>query len=566
MKNLSLNAKIVFVMVIFALGSVVISGVGIKSASDLNGEIDKLIYETVPRIDIAYRVQGQYRTLAVIQRRIFMADPSRYDAINKDFDEDNAEMNKLIEQALSIASPEGKKLFGEIQQNYNKWWETSLESRKFLAAGDRANAERVNNALAPLRAEGEEILSKVIQINNDRMQATQRETDELYAYVRNILIGISIASILIASLLAFFILRSLSKAIHSVIDVLQRTALQVGAASQQVASSSEQLSQASTEQAASLEETAASVEEMNSMVNKNAENANASAATVSRSQEMVSKGQEVIKKMIQSMEAINRSSEGMAETVAVIEQIDKETKVINEIVNKTELLSFNASVEAARAGEHGKGFAVVAEEVGNLARMSGVAAEKIATLLEESIRKVNQMVQETKHNVTTGSEVTRECGQVFDRIVEDVSKVSGMATEIASASQEQARGIAEITKAMNQLDQMTQQNAATSEECASAAEELSAQAGALKTAVGELVVTVLGSNAATSELSSPVQSQPKAKTPSTEAVSNVVKLREVAHVATPATPAAAPTATIRRAANGGGSDIPDYDSAGFEEV
>jgi methyl-accepting chemotaxis protein len=265
--------------------------------------------------------------------------------------------------------------------------------------------------------------------------------------------------------------------------------------------------------------------------------------------------------MSDSMEAINRSSEGMAETVKVIEQIDKKTKVINEIVNKTELLSFNASVEAARAGEHGKGFAVVAEEVGNLARMSGAAAEEIAALLEESIRKVNQMVQDTKKNVETGAEITRECGDVFEEVVKNVTSVSGMATEISSASQEQARGCGEITKAMNQLDQMTQQNAATSEECASAAEELSAQAEALKNAVGHLVATVNGASAqghafAASQAPA-VRTSVQKKEPASKLPQNVVQLKG------PRKEAASSSGTGLKKASG---DTPRYDSDGFKEV
>jgi uncharacterized phage infection (PIP) family protein YhgE len=196
--------------------------------------------------------------------------------------------------------------------------------------------------------------------------------------------------------------------------------------------------------------------------------------------------------MSQAMGAIHRSAEELGEIVKVIEQIEKKTKVINEMVNKTELLSFNASVEAARAGEHGKGFAVVAEEVGKLARMSGSAAEEISSLLEESASKVKDMVQLTKSNVALGNQITKECGEVFAAVVQNVTQVSGSANEISVASEEQARGVNEINKAMAQLDQVTQQNASTSGECASAAEELSAQAESLKQTVQSLVMVIQG--------------------------------------------------------------------------
>lgn len=297
------------------------------------------------------------------------------------------------------------------------------------------------------------------------------------------------------------------------------------------------------------------------MVAKNSENATSTAETSSRSQQAAHQGQDVLKKMIESMEAINRSSEGMNETVKVIEQIDKKTKVINEIVNKTELLSFNASVEAARAGEHGKGFAVVAEEVGNLARMSGAAAEEIATLLEESIRKVHQMVAETKKNVEFGTQVTRECNEVFESVVGDVSRVSEMAKEIATASEEQSRGVSEITKAMNQLDQMTQQNAATSQECAAAAEQLSAQSDSLKHAVEQLVGAVNGSGAIHAL---EVKDAKSAKKEHREAAKPAKKKATVVHLKAPRKQTQLAEESEQPVKKAVGA--PDYDSDGFSDI
>jgi methyl-accepting chemotaxis protein len=273
------------------------------------------------------------------------------------------------------------------------------------------------------------------------------------------------------------------------------------------------------------------------------------------------------------MEQVNKSNESMAGIVKVIEEIGSKTKVINDIVFQTKLLSFNASVEAARAGEHGKGFAVVAEEVGNLAQMSGNAAKEISSLLEESVQKVNTIVHETKSSVEkliadgketveSGTQVARQCGEVLEEIVQNVSGVTSMAGEIATASQEQARGVGEITKAMGQLDQMTQQNAATSEECASAAEELSAQSEALKKAVQLLVMTVNGSDGrsdmqfAHAEPARPTPVVKKAPTPK-QASPNVVHLKTPAKDAAPA-----PAPTFKKASG----DVPSYNSAGFEEV
>lgn len=228
------------------------------------------------------------------------------------------------------------------------------------------------------------------------------------------------------------------------------------------------------------------------MVGKNRENASETSSVSRESEDTATKGRETVEQMIASMAEINRSNEQIGEIVKVINEIGSKTKVINDIVFQTKLLSFNASVEAARAGEHGKGFAVVAEEVGNLAQMSGNAAKEISALLENSIHRVETIVNDTKAKVEAGTMTAQECGVILADIVSNVSKVASMAGEISTASEEQARGVQEINRAMTQLDQVTQTNAATSEEAASAAEELSAQAQALQGLVRDLTVTVQG--------------------------------------------------------------------------
>jgi methyl-accepting chemotaxis protein len=221
------------------------------------------------------------------------------------------------------------------------------------------------------------------------------------------------------------------------------------------------------------------------------------------------------------MNQVNESNRQISEITKVIAEIGNKTKVINDIVFQTKLLSFNASVEAARAGEHGKGFAVVAEEVGNLAQMSGTAAKEISEMLDSSIRKVESIVNDTKENVErlvrvgkdkvdAGRRVAEECSHVLDEIVGNVTDVSQMSSDIASASKDQAQGVREISKAMAQLDTVTQSNALAANIAAQAAEQISSQSTLLRGTVQSLMAIVDGGDA-NYQLSS-YSARPAAKT------------------------------------------------------
>jgi methyl-accepting chemotaxis protein len=300
------------------------------------------------------------------------------------------------------------------------------------------------------------------------------------------------AGVVASFLLGLFISNSITATMLRVSDQLSSGADEVTSAASEISSTSEQLSSSATEQASSLQETASSIEEMSSMIKQNSDNANRSSETARSGQESADKGKQVIVEMLEAMNSIDSANKEIGEVVKVIGQIGNKTKVIDDIVFKTQLLSFNASVEAARAGEHGKGFAVVAEEVGNLAQMSGNAAREISDMLEQSLERVERMIATSKQKVEVGIHVGKRCGEVLDELVGSVGEVNTMAGEIANACQEQSRGINEITRAMSQLDQVTQQNASASQQSASAAEELSQQAETLRSSVMELLHLING--------------------------------------------------------------------------
>lgn len=288
----------------------------------------------------------------------------------------------------------------------------------------------------------------------------------------------------------------------------------VSIAASNINNASQSIAQAGTEQAAAIQETAASIEEISAMVKKGSEYSYKSREVANKSHEAATKGKKSVLHMVQAIEDINvsngnivqqvdDSNKKISEIVKVIKEIENKTKVINDIVFQTKLLSFNASVEAARAGENGKGFAVVAEEVGNLAQMSGNAAKEISEMLNISVQKVEGIVNESKSKldrligdgkskVDVGTVAAKECGEILEEVVRNAGEVNSMISEISTASNEQAQGISEITQAMNQMDRATLENSVASRETASSSNDLYDQSESLREVVGKLEKIIYG--------------------------------------------------------------------------
>lgn len=271
----------------------------------------------------------------------------------------------------------------------------------------------------------------------------------------------------------------LVKPINRIVVGLSEGSDQVASASTQVSESSQHLAEGASEQASSLEETSSSLEEMSSMTKQNADNANQAKAMMNEAKLVVEKANEQMARLTEAIGQITRSSE---ETGKII-------KTIDEIAFQTNLLALNAAVEAARAGEAGAGFAVVADEVRNLALRAAEAARNTSELIEKTIKAVK-----------AGNEMTVSTQDAFQANVKLSGKISQLVDEIATASEEQAHGIAQLNTAVTEMDKVTQQTAANAEESASAAEEMNAQAQQMRVYVEELAA-VVGVNVGDSESS-----------------------------------------------------------------
>ncbi len=225
-----------------------------------------------------------------------------------------------------------------------------------------------------------------------------------------------------------------------VLDGINENADAVLTGSHEIARGNSNLSKRTEQQATSLEETSASMEEMTATVRQNADNAREANPLAAGAREQAEKGGEVVNNAVSAMSEISSSSKKIADIIGVID----------EIAFQTNLLALNAAVEAARAGEQGRGFAVVASEVRNLAGRSATAAKEIKDLIKDSVLKVDE-----------GSKLVDESGQTLEQIMNSVKQVSNIVAEIAAASQEQSDGIEQVNIAITQMDEMTQQNAAS---------------------------------------------------------------------------------------------------------
>jgi methyl-accepting chemotaxis protein len=236
----------------------------------------------------------------------------------------------------------------------------------------------------------------------------------------------------------------------------------IATGAKQIATGNQDLSQRTEEQASNLQQTASSMEQLSSTVKHNAESASQATQLASGARDVALQGGEVVGRVVSTMKDISDASRKINEIIGVIDGIAFQTNI----------LALNAAVEAARAGEQGRGFAVVASEVRSLAQRSAAAAKEIKSLIGDSVEKVD-----------AGARLVDDAGRTMDAIVAQVKHVADLIGEIGAATLEQTGGIEQVSTAVGQLDQVTQQNAALVEESASAADSLSQQASRLVEAV-----------------------------------------------------------------------------------
>jgi len=303
-------------------------------------------------------------------------------------------------------------------------------------------------------------------------------------------------------------IKRMQESMASMVTAVRSSTESIDTGAREIAMGNTDLSQRTEQQAASLQETASSMEQLTGTVRQNAENARQASQLAVNASDIATRGGEVVSQVVTTMQDIASSSSKVVDIIGVIEGIAFQTNI----------LALNAAVEAARAGEQGRGFAVVAGEVRSLAQRSASAAKEIKELIGDSTDKVQ-----------SGSALVGRAGTTMDEIVQAVRRVTDIMGEISAASEEQSGGIEQVNRAVVQMDEVTQQNAALVEEAAAAA-------GSLEDQTRQLQAVLSGWKVA----SSPARSFAAQAEPQVKARAAVSKSKTVTKSAPrPAQPAAA---------------------------
>jgi methyl-accepting chemotaxis protein len=491
-------------LIVFTLAAIAVAVVRFSQVGEVNTRIiesDWVKAEAANTINATTRANAR-RTMELL----IVSDAGQLARVRASI----AENKKTIDDALVtldrlIYLPEGKQLLADLKTRRGQYVTSFGKVGQLVDAGDREGATRLmlSETLPALDA----LQGPIDQLTVLQKRLVMASSAELQASIgtsRLLLVLLGGISLVVAVGFAWWVTRSITQPMAEAVHLARRVAagdldVQVTARSQdecgqllsalgdmneslthivgrvrqgadnmatatsQIAAGNLDLSSRTEEQASALEQTSASMQELAQTVKQNFESGQHANQLAESASAVAVKGGAVVGQVVTTMEAINDSSRRIADIIGVIDGIAFQTNI----------LALNAAVEAARAGEQGRGFAVVASEVRNLAGRSATAAKEIKGLISDSVA-----------NVSEGCKLVEQAGSTMDEIVVHVRRVADLMREITHASQDQTAGIDQISQAVGQMDQVTQQNAALVEEAAAAAQSLEHQAKQLLDAVG----------------------------------------------------------------------------------
>jgi methyl-accepting chemotaxis protein len=454
---------------------------------------------------VATRSLGDYRSVLSDMRRaegvhVMANKPEQFDQAEKRISDDKEKAAKAIKAYADTVTPgEEQKLYADIQDAEKRYYATQPELIKMSRASDGVtdtlrdyyggvSVKALNELLAAIDAD--------IAFQTKGADEAYHLSQTTFASTRMAVIVLLLVSIALGAVLAWTITSSITKPVnealrlvesvaegdltskvhsdgkdeigqliramldmnHSLVKVVtnvRRGSEGVATASSEIAHGNQDLSARTESQASSLEETAASMEELSATVKQNSDSARQANQLAMSASTIAMQGGQVVGRVVETMKGISESSRKISDIISVIDGIAFQTNI----------LALNAAVEAARAGEQGRGFAVVASEVRSLAGRSADAAREIKSLINSSVERVE-----------LGTALVDQAGSTMSEVVSSIKRVADLMSEISGASSEQAAGVSQVGEAVQNMDQVTQQNAALVEEMAAAASSLHSQA------------------------------------------------------------------------------------------
>jgi methyl-accepting chemotaxis protein/methyl-accepting chemotaxis protein-1 (serine sensor receptor) len=480
MRQTSIRTKLFVCFGLVVVAAMAAAGYSLSTIRHINRDMQEEIIGSAARLDLSRQISAGLANMRSAMRGVTLFSLTHSTAplakARSSFDNTAAEMCNTIRQTeASKLTSEDQAAINAIKSALGQWVDTFPKFADLCTAGQAEQANEIAlKQITPLMDTLQKNAAAFGHANSARRDAGIAATQAGIQRNQFVMLVIS-ALVLLAGAGGFFAVTGLAKTLKHISDTVAEGAHQVAQVAAQVSSSSQTLAQGTSENAGSLEETSAATEQISSMARRNTENSQNAVSIVAHSVEKFAETNLALDGMVLAMGEINGSSQ----------KISKIIKVIDEIAFQTNILALNAAVEAARAGEAGLGFAVVADEVRNLSQRCAQAARDTASLIEESISKSD-----------SGKSKVDRVAEAIRGVTTEAAQVKTLVDEVSLGSQEQARGLDQISKSITQMEQAGQGAAATAEESAAAAEQLAAQSATLTDIGRQLRTLVDGGEAA----------------------------------------------------------------------
>jgi methyl-accepting chemotaxis protein len=469
MRQWSIGRKLFVGFSGIVLTAIVTGVVALWAASSLNSQVDRLAGVSGRSLQLADEVRFLVSELKARERLVVIAaarqDKAVLDTESAQITADYKRLQTAVRDLRQISdAPEVRTRADGISEAMTQWAAQWTKTSAFAAAFQTVDAADSTDAGRHFSDTAAQLSGAIGDLEAAQFAADRVSASTIYSTTRLAIVVALVLASAMAGVVAYVIL-GIKGTLSLSATQLRSASIQVLSAAGQVSGSAQALARGVQQEAAALEETSASMHEVASMNKSNAEHAQEAARLMAEADRAVINANGVLSELVTSMDHIKESSRKVSHII----------KTIDEIAFQTNILALNAAVEAARAGEAGMGFAVVADEVRNLAQRSAQAAKDTAGLIEESIARSSRGT----------ARVEKVTASIVD-ITTSVTTVKQLIDQVSEASRQQALGFNQVSKALTQMERLTQSNAATSEESAAAAESLNHQARSSLEAVEQL--------------------------------------------------------------------------------